>query len=401
MKKNITIAILGLISAVCLGILFWPHLNHAHDHDHDHDHAEYDDTHADHDDVVRLTDAVLAEFNIEQALAQAGKLDLHVTLTGEISLNEEDIARVHPKIEGMVTEVHAPPGTRVVAGQRLAILNSPGLAEAQAGYSAAIERHKTAQANFQRESALWEKKMTSQQEYLDAQQNLIDAKVEQNLRSTQLLSLGMTKRQLEAFSKQPGTISTRFEVVAPVGGTILERHVTVGENVGTDALLFTIADLDTVWGEFHAFASDLGKIGVGQDVGVYIDTNRPSLQGKVTWIAPLVDPATRTAKVRVVLPNTDGNLRPGAFASANVSIGQTEQGIPVPKTALQTFENQTVIFVRTDDGFIPRPIIISAENDTHVLVASGLDAGQTYVTKGAFTLKAELSKSLFDDGHNH
>jgi len=103
----------------------------------------------------------------------------------------------------------------------------------------------------------------------------------------------------------------------------------------------------------------------------------------------------------VVLANPEGTLRPGLFVTARVAVASTAAGIVVPKSALQTFEDRAVVFVQDEDGFEPRPVQIGRENATQVEILSGLEAGQTYVSQGAFTLKAQLLKGAFGDGHNH
>jgi cobalt-zinc-cadmium efflux system membrane fusion protein len=87
--------------------------------------------------------------------------------------------------------------------------------------------------------------------------------------------------------------------------------------------------------------------------------------------------------------------------TARVAVGSSATGIVIPKSALQTFEGRSVVFVQDKDGFEPKPVEIGRQNAVQVEILSGLAAGQTYVSKGAFTLKAQLSKGAFGDGHNH
>jgi cobalt-zinc-cadmium efflux system membrane fusion protein len=102
-----------------------------------------------------------------------------------------------------------------------------------------------------------------------------------------------------------------------------------------------------------------------------------------------------------VLPNLNGTLRPGLFVTAKVAVGTSSTGLVISKSALQTFEGKTVVFVRTDKGFEPKPVELGRKNEATVEILSGLELGQTYVTDGSFTLKAQLSKGAFGDGHNH
>jgi cobalt-zinc-cadmium efflux system membrane fusion protein len=113
-----------------------------------------------------------------------------------------------------------------------------------------------------------------------------------------------------------------------------------------------------------------------------------------------VDEATRTAEARVIIPNPDGEWRPGMFLTAKIYTGTINADISIPTSALQLMDGQPAIFVETDHGFEPRPITVGIENDSTVQVLSGLIRGQRFIAKGAFTLKSELQKESFG-GHSH
>ena len=243
--------------------------------------------------------------------------------------------------------------------------------------------------------------MTSEQEYLDARQALADARIARNSAEQQLHALGCNENDLRTLASSEHASFTHYTITAPLTGTVIEKHLTVGEKVGADADVFTIADLSTVWVNINIYQKDLVSIRKGQTVAIEIGHGIPSVEGKIAWVGPLVDEATRTATARIELPNPDGNLRPGLFVTAKVAVGSFTSGIVVPKSALQTFEGKTVVFVLDEDGFKPKPVELGRENGTMVEILSGLVSGQTYVAEGSFTLKAQLSKGAFGDGHNH
>ncbi len=353
------------------------------------------------EEVVKLSPAELKEFGIELETAAAGSLDQYAELPGEIVLNADRLAHVVPKVAGMVREVRKSLGDSVKDEELMAIIESRELADAKAAYLAAAEREKLAKANFEREEGLWQKKVTSEQEFLDARQVLAEASIAKNSAEQQLHALGFSDSYLHELPGQPDATYTRYEIRAPFAGTIIEKHLTLGENVNADAAVFTIADLSSVWVDLNVYQKDLPKIRKGQSVRIEIGHGIPSVTGEIAWIGPLVGEATRTAKARVVLPNPDGTRRPGLFVTARVAVAKTAAGIIVPKSALQTFEDRMVIFVQDEDGFEPRPVETGRKNATHVEILSGLVEGQTYVSAGAFTLKAQLSKGAFGDGHNH
>lgn len=417
--KNKYVIIPVVVVVLSLGAFFWRNVNNEENHlqvertthaageekEHDtpnHDeHAEEEGEEGHGEEIVRLSDAELQEFGITVETAQAGNLNQYIELPGEIILNSDRIAHVVPRVAGIVREVRVTVGDQVKKGQLLAVLESRELANAKASYLAAIERAKLAQANFKREERLWEKKVTSEQEYLDARQTLVEARIAKNSTEQQLQALGFTDEVLKEFQEHPDATYTRFEIRAPLAGTIIEKHMTLGENVNAEADVFTIADLSTVWVNINIYQKDLVSIRKGQTVGIEIGHGIPSVEGKIAWVGPQVDERTRTAKARIELPNPDGSLRPGLFVTAKVAIGSSSAGLVVAKSALQTFEGKTVVFVRTAEGFEPKPVELGRQNGTTVEILSGLVPGHTYAAEGSFTLKAQLSKGAFGDGHNH
>ncbi|AMV70616.1 RND family efflux pump membrane fusion protein [Desulfuromonas sp. DDH964] len=386
------------------------------------DHSGKEDKHADHDEdegeannhggaeghdehggeeVVRLSPEELKEFGIEVATAGPGRLDQYAELPGEIVLNADRLAHVVPRVPGIVREVRRTVGDAVNTGELLAVIESRELADAKAAFLAAAEREKLALANFDREERLWRKKISSEQEYLDARRALAEARIARNSAEQQLHALGFSEDYLKSLPEHPDATYTRFEIRAPFAGTITEKHLALGENAKSDAEVFTIADLSSVWVDINVYQKDLTLIRQGQTVVIEIGHGIPQVSGKIAWVGPLVGEATRTAKARVVLANPEGTLRPGLFVTARVAVGNTAAGIVVPKSALQTFEERNVVFVQDEDGFEPRPVELGQKNANQVEILSGLEAGQTYVSQGAFTLKAQLSKGAFGDGHNH
>lgn len=368
-------------------------------------HADHDGHGAEHaahgEEVVRLSESEIREFGLELAAAAAGTLDQFADLPGEIVLNADRLAHVVPRVLGIVREVHRSVGDPVRAGGLMAVIESRELAEAKAAYLAAGERQKLALAHFAREERLWQKKVSSEQEYLDARQALAEARIEKNSAEQQLHALGFSDAYLQSLPGHPDATYTRYEIRAPFAGTIIERHLTLGENVNADAEVFTIADLSSVWVDINVYQKDLAQIRQGQAVVIETGHGIPPVSGTIAWVGPLVGEATRTATARVVLPNPDGALRPGLFVTARVAVGSTEAGLVVPESALQTFEGRPVVFVQDEDGFEPRPVELGRQQASRVEILSGLEAGQIYVSKGAFTLKAQLSKGAFGDGHNH
>ena len=194
---------------------------------------------------------------------------------------------------------------------------------------------------------------------------------------------------------------TRYVMRAPFEGVVIEKHIVLGEALGGDAQAFVVADLRTVWVDISVYQKDLPVVRKKQSVIIAAGHGIPEVKGDISWISPRVDEHTRTALARVVLPNTEGHWRPGIFITAKIAVSEVLVPLLVPKTALQTVEEKLSVFVQDEDGFEPREVTLGRSNDTHVEITSGLAPGQRYVMAGAFTLKAQLSKGAFGEGHAH
>jgi cobalt-zinc-cadmium efflux system membrane fusion protein len=192
-----------------------------------------------------------------------------------------------------------------------------------------------------------------------------------------------------------------FPVTTMLAGVVIDRTLSLGEAVGRDKPVFVVADLDTVWVDIAVYLRDLEQVAVGQPVTVLCGRHDEPVQDHIDYVSPVVDEATRTATARVVMANHDLHWRPGMFATARVLVDETEVPVAVPPSALLLLDGRSSVFVQTGDGFAPRPVVVGRTTDELVEIAAGLAPGETYVVRNGFTLKAELEKASFGDGHAH
>jgi cobalt-zinc-cadmium efflux system membrane fusion protein len=190
----------------------------------------------------------------------------------------------------------------------------------------------------------------------------------------------------------------RYELKTFIGGTVIEKHLTLGEAVNSDRQAFVIADLATVWVDLSVYQKDVLHVRTGQSVHIDGGPGLPEATGTISYITPVVDQPTRTATARVVLANPEGSWRPGMFVNAHV-LDPAPAGIVVPRSAMQLVAQAPVIFVETDEGFEPRPVTIGRAGDTHVEIVAGLRPGERFVATNSFLLKAELGKSEAEHEH--
>jgi cobalt-zinc-cadmium efflux system membrane fusion protein len=384
------------------------------DHDHKGEAAHKADGHQGHEDhkdgpneahgedpAIQLSEADQREFGIAVETAGSGALHMHVNVPGKVALNADHQAHIVPRVSGVVQAVHKTLGDQVRAGEILATLESRELADLKSAYLTAQEQQALAQSVFDREADLRQKKITSEQEYLQAKQDLASAKIATRAAAQKLRALGLSDEAITRLPTQPGATFTQYAITAPFNGTIIERHISLGEVLQDATAAFVVADLSTVWVDLQIYPKDLPFVRTGQTAVMSADPGIPEAQGTIAYMGPVVGEQTRTALARVVLPNPQGHWRPGLFVTADITIERHEVSLLIPETALQSVEERPTVFVETPEGFIPQPVTLGRRNAAAIEVTSGLVPGQRYVTRGAFTLKAQLAKGSFGDGHNH
>lgn len=341
---------------------------------------------------VRLTDNQIKLIELATAPATPGTVSPELTLNGEVAADGNHTIDVLPRVAGIVREVPRQLGDTVQAGDTLAVVESAGIAEAEANYLTARSKAGLAGAQAAREAGLRRKGITSEQENQVARQGAEQAAVELRAAERKLALLGVNPKAM-------GRGSNTVAVQAPFAGTLIDRHVAVGDQVVESTALFRLANLDRVWVLANVFARDVGKVAVGQPAAVTLEGyGDRRFEGAVTWMSDMVDDKTRTVKVRVELDNADRALRPGSYARVVIA-AKSGTVLTVPASAVQRQGDQSFVFVAGDKGtFRKRDVSLGSRTRESVEVMQGLKAGEIVVTGGAFALRSELEKSAFAGG---
>jgi cobalt-zinc-cadmium efflux system membrane fusion protein len=434
--------------------------------------------------VVRLTPAArrVADLGIEKAGPAA--LARSFQVPGELSLNEDKLGHLAPRVPGIVVKIHKVAGDKVAEGDPLAVIESAELGNAKLEYFTAKGTVELARADMQREQAVYD----NTQKLLDAlKENLTPAELErranalslgdiksrilsshsalrlasaawtraQKLKEDQLVTtasfesaakdfeaanaehkgaieeltlnfksrflqaqravrageaalqhaerrlyiLGLSAPQITNLSDEKPEEISRYELRAPFAGTILEKHITVGEHVEESKDCYVIADLSTVWANLRIYTRDLETTKTGQSVQISVAGVTQPQSGDIALICPTVEERTRSALARVVLKNPAGSLRPGSFLTASVILDQTQVEIAVPAEAIQTVEGKTVVFVNEDkEGeFFATPVLLGMSDEKFTEIKAGVKAGTKIVVRNSFILKAEIGKGAGED----
>lgn len=357
--------------------------------------------HADHDEetLVKMTPEQMARAGIVIETAAQGKVTSTLELSGQIVLNADREAHITPRIGGVIKEVRKVLGDEVAAGETLALIESGGLADFNAAYLAAISRTALAQETYAREESLWRQKISAEVDYLAAKQRLAEAHIDERQARQKLKALGFTANDLEALAKRREDTLTQYAIVSSTAGTVVEKHVTLGEVVEPGEMLYTIADLSTVWVDLNVYTKDLPFVTVGQTAEITIPSSATKITGKVAYVQPLANTETRAILARVVLDNADKRWRPGLFVSAHVKTSDVEVPVLIAREAVQTVENATVVFVAEASGLEARPVTLGRGDSQSVEIIEGLRAGERYVAANSFIIKSELGKGEADHAH--
>lgn len=366
-----------------------------------HGHDEGKEGHKGHGGAIKLSADQLREFDIKIDDARSGDIPVTIVRPAEIKFNQDHVAHVVPRVSGVVRNVSAREGQVIEAGTVMAVLDSRELADAKSAYLGAVERVHLAEITHEREKKLFERKIYSEKRYLDAKSALAEREIDLRAASQKLHALGFDKSFLETLVDSTDARLTEYQLVAPFSGKVISRHITRGEAINSDTEAFMLADVSQLWIDITIYAKDLSLVKAGQKINVHLDDALGPVTGTIDFVTPHLSETTRTAIARTNVDNPDGRLRPGQFVKARIETSSSPAAIRVPRTAIQRVEDNNVVFVSGDDGLLPRKVVLGRENGEFAEIVEGLNAGEKYVSSGAFTLKAQLSKESFDDGHNH
>ncbi len=370
---------------------------HAEEADHD-EHGEEEEAGG-----LRLTPEQRQRFGITVQVAGPGSLKNEISLPGEIAFNQDRMVHIVPRVAGIARDVFKSTGDTVKAGDLLAVIDSRELADAKSEYLAAKARAGLAEKTFAREKALQQQKVSSEQDYLEAEQTLAEARIDSRSAGQKLHALGLPEADIKALDPEHDEVITRYEIRSPIDGTIIEKHISLGESLGADADIFTVADLASVWVDLTVYTKNIGAVRPHQDVTLRVDHSGIQARGEIAMVTPFADAATRSATARIVLDNRDGEWVPGTFATAFISTAVENLPVVVPRSAVQNIEGRDVVFLSHEDAFEMQAVTIGRADRTHVEIVAGLEPGTPYVTDGAYQLKATVITSALDShaGHGH
>lgn len=212
--------------------------------------------------------------------------------------------------------------------------------------------------------------------------------------------LGLTEAQVAGLPGETPQQVARYELRAPITGTVIAKHITRGEGVSAADTLFVIADLSTVWIDLAVYPGDLHRVQRGQAVQLDCMGVQARCLSEVAFVTPTAAEQTRSATARCIVANDTGHLRPGLTVNGHVSVAKGDVAVAVQMSAVQQIEGRDAVFVQVEPGkFEARPVALGRTDGVWIEIRSGLQAGENVAVGETFILKAEQGKS--QAGHDH
>jgi RND family efflux transporter MFP subunit len=347
------------------------------------------------DVTITLNDEAVKRAGLVVSTVESGPMLTTLRLPAVVEPNAYKQVAVTPLVSGRIAKMVVDLGAHVRQGQAMATVFSPELAEAQTRFIAASAELEAHERELARTEKLVQIGSASRQELErihaehTAQRTTVDSA------RSHLELLGMSKEAIVGLTA--GTsVSANTDVPAPIAGVVTERLANQGLNVEPSTKLFTVVDLSTVWIVANLYENDFSRVRVGNRATITSSAYPElKLQGTIGYIDLQVSPETRTAKLRVEVPNPRLELRLGMLAEVQVEAADKTPVMLVPKNAVQNVADRSFVYLPKRDAptqFIEREVRLGAPSGDRIQVLSGLTPGEPVVAEGSFFLRAERER---------
>jgi len=320
---------------------------------------------------IQLSPERLQSIGVKFGIVQRHDLQDTIRTTGTVAIDERRLSYVQTRISGHIEKVFADATYQYVRkGQPLFTIHSPELVTAEREYLLARQNAQSlSQSTIPGVAAGVSSLLSSSRERL----------AEWNIPEQEIARLEST-----------GQVGENLQIDSPVSGYITERNALPNLMVQPDTRLYTVADLSTVWVLAQIFQNDLGRIKVGSPASLTVDSYPGRVfQGRVDFLYPDVDMATRTARARLVFANSHMALSPGMFVNVSLQVNLGKQ-LAIPASGVLQSGTRQIVFVDRGNGYLePREVQLGPQANEEYIVLKGLQAGERIVTSANFLIDSE------------
>jgi cobalt-zinc-cadmium efflux system membrane fusion protein len=330
--------------------------------------------------------------HLQVVTVEKARLPRLLRLTGSVAYNAFKTTPVFSPIGGPVHEILVAPGETVQTGQALLTVNSPDYSVARSAYIKARQASALADKIYTRSEDLFAHGAIAEADLQLAESTRNQAQADMQSSEDALRALGL--KDPEAVVKNPPKMTSQIPVIAPVGGEVVERLVGPGQLLMAGATqIFTISDMSTVWVLVNVYQGDMAYVHPGDSVDITTDSYRDVFHGKISYIAPALDPTTRTLQARIVTNNPGKKLKKDMYVTASVQAGAIRDALTIPDAAiLRDTENQPFVYVQSGSNQFARRLVKVADSQGgRTQVTEGLKEGERVVGDGSLFLQFKNS----------
>jgi len=326
--------------------------------------------------------------HVQVAPVQAVRLPRVLRLTGAVAYNSFETTPVISQVGGPVERILVFPGEEVKVGQTMLYVSSPDYAQLRTNLMKARSAYNLAVKSYQRSETLYEHGARALSDLEQAVSTRDQALGDVQAAEQALTVLGLNADQV---LRQP--VAPQVAVFAPIAGVVVERLAAPGQVLQAgQTQVFTISNMNTVWVLANVYEHDLGYVHTGDAVEIQTDAYTTRFHGKISFVAPALDPTSRTLQVRIVTDNPDGKLKKDMYVTATVQAGAIENALTAPDAAvLRTAENEPFVYVAEDPAkpnqFSQRMVSVGESQGGRTHIVSGLRQGERVAADGSLFLQ--------------
>jgi cobalt-zinc-cadmium efflux system membrane fusion protein len=340
---------------------------------------------------VRINPKALQELTVRTVQSQP--LGEELIVQGRIQYSLDGFVKISSPLRGLVRAVRVKLGDNVAAGEPILAVESPDIGTAYADFAAAESELHLARRNFELALDLYRVKALPKKDFDLAQTDLRKNKAEYDRARERLLTLKISEKELDK-PRDQRRITAQFDVKSPLNGVIVEKLVTVGQLIDTADILYTVADMDVLQAVGEVYERDIRLLSPGITASVKVESFPQDLfPAVITYVGDVVDPTTRTIKIRCDVTNLDRKLKADMFARIHLQVGAQNMGVALPREAVIRMDGDAFVFVQSNQEEYERRQVVTGSLMGDLLeIRDGVKTGEAVVVKGGLLLQSALEK---------